>query len=221
MRIFVDLINALATVAWPAIAIFLIYKFYPLIKVLLSRDKVSFKFGGMEMSAEQTAQSLASQVEDLQKKVVQLEEKITNDKNSDSNVDLLRLPIRRGEKRRILWVDDVPSNNAIQIQNLTSDGLQVDAAIDTAQAISMFEFTKYDLVITDMGRTEDGVHRPTAGITLAKELRQRNPTIPIIIFTTHRALERFQESAQKAGVNLITNSTIELYRHIPMLLTGK
>jgi CheY-like chemotaxis protein len=212
MQSLAEVIKALATLAWPVLASVVFYKFFPSIKAFLSRDKVTLKIGEMEITAEQAAQSLVSQVEDLQNKIAAIEKKLLLEYPQSPIEDhQLTYPIRRGDKFRILWVDDFPSNNAIQIKKFMGDGLWVDVASSTDQAVQMLEFTKYDLVISDMGRVERGQHHPKAGILLAQEIRKRNATIPIIVFSAKSAIERYNDEAVNAGVSYLTNSTVDLY----------
>ncbi len=214
----IELLKVLGILAWPVLAIIAFLVLFPFLKSFLSRDKVTIKIGGMELTAEQAAQSLTTLVNDLQEKVAQIEQKISADApNKASEVEHLQLPIRRGEKPRVLWVDDVPSNVAIQVAKLMADGFWVDIATTTAQALAMSDLTKFDLVITDIGRKEEGVHRPDAGIVFAREIRTRDQNIPIVAFTTHQNLSRFSEAARKAGINYLTNSTVDLYRYIDSL----
>jgi CheY-like chemotaxis protein len=67
------------------------------------------------------------------------------------------------------------------------------------------------LVISDLGRIENERNHSNAGILLAKEIRKRNAKIPIIIFSTKDAIERYNDEALNAGVNYLTNSTIDLF----------
>jgi hypothetical protein len=143
MKDVAEALKAFATLAWPLLAGVVLYKFFPTIKAFLSRDKVTIKIGEMEISAEQAAQSLISQVEDLQNKIELIEQKLlVGHSNSAIEEQQLTHPTRRGDKWRILWVDDFPSNNAIQIKKFMDDGLWVDIASSTDQAIQMFEFPK-------------------------------------------------------------------------------
>jgi CheY-like chemotaxis protein len=217
-----DLLYALSGFAWPLLATYAFVKLYPYAKDFFSHDNVKIKFGTMELSAEQAAKSLSNQIEDLQNKVVQIEQKIAAKPLTPGLQEhLLTYPIRRGEKLRILWVDDFPSNNAIQIAKLMDDGYWIDVASITAQAIQMFEYTKYDLVISDMGRVEDGINKPNAGVVLTREIRTRDKNVPIVIFSTKTAIAKFETLALEAGANYLTNSTIDLYQIISIELGSK
>jgi len=214
MERFADTLRALAAIAWPILIGVLLYKLFPVIRGFLARDKVTIKFGEMEISAEQATQSLSAQVKDLQDKVIAIEKKTVGDFDNRLDVEEPLSPIRRGDRFRILWVDDVPANNAIQIEKLMSDGVWVDVASETEQAIEMFDHTKYDLVISDMGRLEGGVSRPDAGILLARKIRKQNNDITIVIFTTRSAILKNEKAALDANINLLTTSTVGLYHFV-------
>lgn len=211
---FIELMKALSSIIWPILVIIAFVKLLPSIRSFLSREKVSVKFAGMEITAEQVAESLARQVKDLQDKMVELEERIVvkavhgERQFSDEHIKT------RIEGFRILWVDDFPSNNAIQIEKLAKDGFLVDIASTTIQAVAMFDDRHYNLIISDMGRIEDGKSRRDAGVDLARAIRKRDDRVPIIIFSTSASIERFKAEATAAGVNLLTTSTVELYRAI-------
>jgi CheY-like chemotaxis protein len=216
---FLELLKTLAEFAWPLLAAIVFLTLLPTIREFVSREKFTIKVGGMEVSTEQATKNLTALVSDLQEKVAQIEKIIADKLSVETSADpLMELPVRRGDKPRILWVDDVPSNIAIQVQKLMGDGYWIDIASTTAQAISMFELTKFDLVISDMGRAEDGVPRPYAGIALAREIRQRNASIPIVIFTSRRDLSAFRDRVVSGEVTRITNSTVELYRIVDALI---
>ena len=216
MKEVTELLSAIASLAWPALAAVALYFLYPFAKVLMSRDKVKIKIGEMELSAEQATESISNQVKDLQNKLLEIErrlpERAQTSATNEAPFDLEAAPAN--PQRRILWVDDKPSNNAIQVDKLRNEGWQVELALTTAEALDKFDDQKFDLIISDMGRREDGISRPTAGIDLAEEIRSRDSQIPIIVFTTHQALSRFQVPAKKAGISVLTNSTVELYRQL-------
>jgi hypothetical protein len=64
----------------------------------------------------------------------------------------------------------------------------------------------------------NGVSRPDSGIQLAAKIRERDSNIPIFVFTTYRSFSKFKERAEHAGINFISNSTVELYQHIASVL---
>lgn len=231
MKDFAELLTAIGTLAWPTLAALALYFLYPFIRDFLSRDKVRIKIGEMELSTEQVTESLSDQLKDLQDKVLEIERKLPSgpavaapdSAKTQAAAREATQPraLSSARERRILWVDDRPSNYAIQIEKLRGEGWSIDLATSTAEGLKLVENDGYDLVITDIGRDEAGIKRGDAGIQLAKEIRQRNSQIPIIVFSTRQAISRFQASAQRAGVNYLTNSTVELYRYIDSVLAKK
>jgi CheY-like chemotaxis protein len=218
---FIELLKALGQYAWPILAIVAFVKLFPTIKAFLLREKVKIKIGTMEISGEEAAQLLKRQVEDLQNKVVHIEEKLGETPKLDVDSSGLIYPLRRGEKPRVQWVDDFPANNAMQMEKLTNDGFWIDVASTTKQAIEMLKYTQYDLVISDMGRIEDGANKPNAGVILTREIRLQDKKVPVVIFSTRAAIERYDAEASAAGANYVTNSTVDLYRIISSELKQK
>lgn len=62
--------------------------------------------------------------------------------------------ITRKKYKRILWVDDYPSNNA-SIISLFENKIEFDIAISTTQGIKLLQDKNFDLIITDIGRGND------------------------------------------------------------------
>lgn len=216
---FIGLLRVLGQYTWPVLALIAFLKLLPSLRAFLSRDKVKLRLGKLEVSAEQVTQSLTVQMTDLQNKVVALEQslKAVDDAfKPDESIftDESIFPVRRGDRYRILWVDDVPANNAIQIEKLMSDGLWVDVASETEQAVEMLRYTQFDLIISDMGRVEHQINRPNAGVLLILEVRKKNNEVPIAIFASSHAVEQFGQEALKAGATYVTDSTVSLYQII-------
>jgi CheY-like chemotaxis protein len=69
-------------------------------------------------------------------------------------------------------------------------GFRVTLCLSTAEAMSRLSSEKYDGVITDMGRVE-GTYKATAGLDLIKAVRSMDQHIPIVVYTTGRAIEKY------------------------------
>lgn len=54
----------------------------------------------------------------------------------------------------ILWLDDNPANNLAERRALTSLGLTVDTATNTADALKMLSIGQYQVIISDISRNE-------------------------------------------------------------------
>ena len=79
--------------------------------------------------------------------------------------------------KRILVVDDEPMVVSTLKMLLTADGHQVESANDGSTALEMFDVGKYDLIITDL--LQPGI----TGTELARIIKERSPTQPIILLT--------------------------------------
>lgn len=104
-------------------------------------------------------------------------------------------------RNRILWVDDYPINNQSVVNLFEDKGIQFDIAHTTRQGIELFKNKLYDLVITDMGRGEER----DAGLSLLKELKSLHCQIPIIVYSSHRAIDRYGEDALQLGAYKVTS----------------
>ena len=95
-------------------------------------------------------------------------------RRSAANADVLK-------DRRILWIDDHPSNNVFETKAFTRMGMTVTAAVDDAAARTALRggAGPYDLIISDIERHGD----PAAGLAFLAELR-RTSDIPLIFYVT-------------------------------------
>lgn len=110
-------------------------------------------------------------------------------------------------KRKVLWVDDYPSNNEAIIDLYRQQGVEFDLALNTSQALDYLSNGEYDLIISDIGRGSE----PDAGIRMIREINRHfgNPP-PILIFSSYDALKRFGKRAKKEGASFVTASTRDL-----------
>ena len=86
----------------------------------------------------------------------------------------------------VLWVDDRPENNALLIDQLMTDGVQVDVARTTEEGLALASRRGYGAVITDMGRWEDGRYHTVAGVDFARRetvrIRDRyDASVPTVV----------------------------------------
>lgn len=106
----------------------------------------------------------------------------------------------------MLWVDDQPEGNAILVELLQKNGVQVDIARSTAEGLRKLSRSAYRLVVTDMGRMEDNAYRPTAGLDFLVAARSIDNDVPAIVYSTGRAAELHRATALNAGAKVITAS---------------
>jgi CheY-like chemotaxis protein len=113
--------------------------------------------------------------------------------------------------RRVLWVDDRPSNNAYEIAALKDRGVQVDIATSTQEALRRLKRTAvFDAIVTDMHREEDGEGRATAGLDLLRELHDRKVDIPVVVYASRDAVDLHRGAARRLGAVGATADPTEL-----------
>lgn len=110
-------------------------------------------------------------------------------------------------KRKVLWVDDCPSNNEAIIDLYRQQGVEFDIALNTSQALDYLSNEEYTLVISDIGR----VLEPDAGVRMIREIKRHfGSPPPILIFSSRQAIGVFGKNAKDEGASLITSSTRNL-----------
>lgn len=124
--------------------------------------------------------------------------------------------------RRILWVDDYPGNNESLVSQLQVEGIEVVEALSTRQAMEILASGKsvFDLLLSDMGRNEDGKEQPDAGIQLVRRVREARIRTPIYIYTSASQAANRREDTLKAGGNGITCSVHELFEWISAVMSS-
>ena len=97
-------------------------------------------------------------------------------------------------KKKVLWVDDVPSNNNELIQMFTERDIKVELCLDTESAIAKIKEDgpdAYSFVITDMCRVEkrEGDDEPkrylNAGLDFLKTAKGLGWQFPIYIYSSY------------------------------------
>lgn len=89
----------------------------------------------------------------------------------------------RLQQKSILWVDDKPMNNVYESSVIKRLGASIVFARSTHEAIRFLERDRYDLVISDIHRDEDGKSNPSAGYELFETLSKMGMHCPFIFYT--------------------------------------
>jgi CheY-like chemotaxis protein len=117
--------------------------------------------------------------------------------------------------KKILWVDDNPSNNEAIIDIYRLQGVKFDLALNTIQALDAINSNNYDILISDMGR---GLDRD-AGLKLLQEIKKQIANHPpFFIFASSKAIDIFGESARQEGAAIVTSSIRNLMLKINEVL---
>lgn len=216
------LLGGLAALAWPVIVAIILFSFRDIIKAILDTArsrKFTIKVAGNELSMEEASEQQRLLISDLQKQIVDIQEKLATVTSGSIPAAPTPTPKKASSLQSILWVDDVPRNNATVIDSLTKLGITVTTALSTAEALAKFERTKFDRIVSDMGRNEDGTYNRTAGMDLIRQIRAIDTSTPIIIYSSARAAQQYRTQAIDLGATAVTSSPTELIRLLELPAT--
>ena len=200
-----ELLSSIAQLAWPAVVLLGLVLFArPLARLLRSgseREEVTIELGGQRVTLGKFREQQNEVVVDLRRQIDDLRRQVAGDPSGPP-------PERRAAA--VLWVDDRPENNALLIDQLMTDGVQVDVARTTEEGLALASRRGYGAVITDMGRREDGRYRTVAGVDFARQLRASGDSTPLLVFTSGRAIREHGDEARAAGAEAVTSSGVDL-----------
>lgn len=198
--------SAIASLAWPCVAGFALFKLHPIIASLIKRENMTLKVAGMEISVREATESFGKQITDLQQKLAEIENKSAF-KIQETKMDTSEN--KSPKNRSLLWVDDFPSNNAFIIDKLNEQGIIVQLSLSTEDAINRIRNEKYTAIITDLGRKENGVTNQFAGLELINKLRDQGDSTPVLVFAGARGMEN-AERLIAAGAETVADSGVRV-----------
>jgi CheY-like chemotaxis protein len=121
----------------------------------------------------------------------------------------------------ILWVDDEPDANTLELAKLRDDGVEVLLARSTAEAMDVLSLRRgVGAIVTDLGRSEDGEFRSHAGLALLRQLHEAEQDQPVVVYTSLRRVELDRQDALDAGAAVVTASPVELLAAVRRLLSA-
>jgi hypothetical protein len=204
-------LEATALLAWPLIVGFLLWRLFPLVKTVASSRNFTVKFGNVEVSAQDATDKIQAQLNDLNEKVQTLRSSVIVAPET-SPAPPVDGPLRLAT---LLWVDDKPDGNALEVAQLRERGIESVQVRSTSEAMDALENrTDFCAVISDMGRTEDGAYRPKAGIELCRAILAGGYTYPFFVYTGRRSAITHNATVKSEGGCGATASTIELFEWI-------
>jgi CheY-like chemotaxis protein len=209
-------IEAIGSLLWPLLVAVLLIRVIPHIPGVVADLRramrtrgFTVKVGGVELSVEEATEQLRRQVTDLQAHMV----------NQLAGTAEAAAPVAGQERAAILWVDDNPDANALELAKLRDDGLEVLLARSTAEAMDVLSLRRgIRAVVTDLGRSEDGEFRSHAGLALLRQLREAEQDQPVVVYTSPRRAELDRQDALEAGAVTVTASPTELFAALRRLL---
>jgi CheY-like chemotaxis protein len=214
MEQFSKLAEALSTLLWPIIVIAIIVVFRPAVSSLIESArsrKFTLKIGGQELTMDEAGEQQRALIADLQVQLVELRKRIEGRQVVAAAASTDQPMAPPPAPSSILWVDDNPKNNSYLIEQLHGLGIKVDIALTTSDGLSTFGRRRYNLVISDMGRQEEGTFNSDAGLDLLRAIRERDPNVPIAIYCSSNAVRQYGAEAKRLGAACVTSSATELF----------
>ena len=225
------IIEAIGSLLWPLLVAVLLIRVIPhvpgvaadLRKAMRTRA-FTVKVGGVELSVEDATEQLRRQVADLQThmatELAERGEPAPGPPASPGAADGAAAgPVAGQDRATILWVDDAPDDNALELAKLRDDGLEVLLARSTAEAMDVLSLRRgIRAIVTDLGRSEDGEFRSHAGLALLRQLGEAEQDQPVLVYTSARRVDLDRQDALDAGATAVTASPTELFAALRRLL---
>jgi CheY-like chemotaxis protein len=231
------IIEAIGSLLWPLLVAVLLIRVIPHIPGVVSdlrramRTRAfTVKIGGAELSVEEATEQLRRQVTDLQTHMaIQLAERGEAGPPTPAGPPGAPGPVgteaaagAAGDQGRptLLWVDDNPDANTLELAKLRDDGVEILLARSTAEAMDVLSLRRgVGAIVTDMGRTEDGEFRSHAGLALLRQLHDAEQSQPVLVYTSARRVELDRQDAIDAGATTVTSSPTELFAALGRVLS--
>jgi CheY-like chemotaxis protein len=116
-------------------------------------------------------------------------------------------------QRRILWVDDRPSNNTYERSAFEAMNVEITLALSTNEALEILAKRQFAAIISDMGRPE-GLR---AGYALLESVRKKSLKTPFFIYAGENSPAHKQEAASRDAQGS-TNDPQELFEMVVRVL---
>jgi CheY-like chemotaxis protein len=227
------IIEAIGSLLWPLLAAVVLIRVVPHIPGVVAdlrramRTRAfTVKIGGVELSVEEATEQLRRQITDLQTHLAaQLAERGEPDRAGPpaapgAGPAEVEAPARPDQgPPTILWVDDDPDANTMELAKLRDDGVEVLLARSTAEAMDVLSLRRgVRAIVTDLGRAEDGEFRSHAGLALLRQLHEAEQNQPVLVYTSARRVELDRQDALDAGASAVTASPTELFAALSRVL---
>ncbi len=215
IEVTVSLIQALS---WPLVVLFiLIYFGTPLKKFLGDIGEFTFKAGtsGLEATAKRQqveAAALLGAASATKPGEVPTGKQVSDEDKAREIANVVTQAVTSKATRRlaeasVLWVDDNPANNIYERKSLEALGIRFTISTSTEDALEKVRLSKYDVVISDMGRPPDR----QAGYALLEGMHNLQVDTPCIFYTGSVRPEHKAE-ARRRGAFGSTDNPQELFQ---------
>jgi CheY-like chemotaxis protein len=189
----------LGVVAWPAVVLVGLILFRRPLREVLSRDDLSVSGpGGISFSARRAVDAMVDADEAKNRGATNGARGSLSAAEAEDQVrEVVEFVRRLGRSPRILWVDDLPSNNRHERWALESMGMTVYLSTSTADAQrKLHRRGDYDVVISDMARPED----PRAGYVLLRWMQDRGDGTPFVVYSSSNEPAHYDEAVSNGAV---------------------
>ena len=113
--------------------------------------------------------------------------------------------------RRIVWVDDEPDGNRLEIAELSRRFIVVTAT-STKAGLAKISNPEETAIISDAVRVEAGETNHQAGVDLIEAVKESYPAIPVYVYCGQSTVDEHAEPLELAGARIVTASFAELTR---------
>lgn len=96
--------------------------------------------------------------------------------------------------RSILWVDDRALNNIFETRIFKRLGASIVSARTTEEALALLRADKFDVVISDVHRVENGISIRDAGYRLLKSMLATGLDTPLVFYTSRISQKHLEQS---------------------------
>jgi CheY-like chemotaxis protein len=226
------IIEAIGSLLWPLLVAVVLIRVLPHVpgvvadlRRALRTRAFRVKVGGAELTVEEATEQLRRQVTDLQNHLAaQLAAEAARGETlppTPDGIDLGAAPAAEQARPTVLWVDDDPDDNTLELVKLREDGIEVLLARTTAEALDVLSLRRgVGAIVTDLGRSEDGEFRSHAGLALLRQLGEAEHDQPVLIYTSGRRVELDRQDALDAGAAVVTSSPTELFAALGRVLAA-
>lgn len=200
--------------SWPPIVLFIVLYFQKEIRTvlpILSKRLRRASFVGntlefSEMDVKAISNAIESGAEQLKDKPEELVKFVKNQVGKLPSVGSKKyLDFSVFSKRSILWVDDEPLNNYIEMNLFKQYGSHINFVNSTDEAKTILRLNSFDLIISDIHRIENAQSNPDAGYELLEYLKGQNIKIPLIFYTG--SVRRVNLSKAKGAFGMVDEAS--------------
>ncbi|AWN34349.1 response regulator [Methylobacterium radiodurans] len=213
------IIEALTKLGVLIVATAFLWRLFPSLLALIASRAFSVKVAGMELTVQEATQKLQRSVEDLQSEVIR--SRIQDDRGVKPSPPPVAASAVKRRPRRILWVDDVPANIAMEISQLNSNSIDVVLVKSTEEAVKLLAYDQnFAAIVSDMVRKENGSNNKIAGIVLLRSIRKTGLSLPFYVFSSGKSEAEFEQTVTAEGGNGITSSSLRLLEWVTEAVAG-